>query len=304
MAAGEQVTMIVNPISGRGGGARLAAVLSRRLQERGWSPQVRCTRGPGDAARWADESCRLGRRALVVVGGDGTVHDVMSGLSDPPAPILVAPTGTENLLAKYLGLRPDAEQLCQILEQQVVARLDIPQMNGRRFLIVAGIGFDAAVVRGVAAARRGHITYEDYFWPTWRTFWSFRQPEVRVEIDGQERFRGRGLVFVGNIRRYALGLQLLQRADPLDGLLDVCVFECTWQVPLLRHSINALLRRHLGSDGVFYAQAQKVRVSTDRPVDIELDGEWVGRTPAEFGMSGQRVPVLVSRERGRELGIA
>ena len=75
----------------------------------------------------------------------------------------------------------------------------------------------------------GHIDHFDYFWPIWRTFWEYKFRPMCVEVDGEEIFDGPGLVFVGNISRYAIGLQILHYADFGDGLLDVCVYKCASQ---------------------------------------------------------------------------
>lgn len=198
------------------------------------------------------------------------------------SPILVVPSGTENILAKYLDVRGNAERLRQILHDGKAVSLDLALRDRRPFLLVAGIGFDAEVVRRLAEDRDGHISYLSYSAPLWRTFWSYRHPQVSVEADGAVVFEGRGMVFIGNVPRYALGLQLLQKASPFDGLLDLCVFECTSQAGLLRHSLNVLLRRHVGTEGVVYRQARNIRVWSKEAIDVELDGDFAGSLPATF----------------------
>jgi diacylglycerol kinase (ATP) len=158
------------------------------------------------------------------------------------------------------------------------------------------VGFDAEVVRLVHGARRGHITHSSYIWPILRTLWTYRHPRVRVETAEGVLFEGHGMVFVGNIPRYAIGLRLVPQADPCDGLLDVCVFECDSRLGLLRHAFNTLLRRHIGSRGVRYARTVRVSVSADRGVDVEVDGDLADPLPAEFTMTDQKATFLVSPE--------
>lgn len=314
-----KVHFIVNPVSGRSGSARLVDDLGRRLRSVGCEVWIRKTAAGGDCRRFAAESMRERADFLVVVGGDGTVNEAADGLlamtdstqrgattaapsSGHSVPILVVPTGTENLLARYLGIRADVDELWRILQAPRCVTLDAGTVNGRTFLMVAGMGFDAEVVRRLSTDRRGHIHYGSYFGPLWRSFWSYRQPQVSVEADGVMLFEGRGMVFVGNIPRYAIGLRLLDRATPFDGLLDVCVFDCSWQGPLLRHAVSVLLRRHIGTRGVVYRQAKHVRVgSKTHPigqigqvaVPMELDGDLAGELPAEFGIRPSAVSFLV-----------
>jgi diacylglycerol kinase family enzyme len=231
-------------------------------------------------------------RAVVIVGGDGTACEAAGGASQSGIPIAVLPTGTENLLAKHLGLQREVAQLCEVLRGGREVRTDVAEMRWpgpaggalRRFLVVAGIGFDAEVVRRLSALRRGHITHGDYFWPIWSTFWTHRYPRFRVEMDKDVLFDGPGLVFVGNIPRYAIGLPICGRAVPDDGKLDVCIYRCGRRVPLLWHAVKTLANRHMGSRNVIYGTGARVRVTADRPVDVQVDGDLVARIQAGFAM--------------------
>ncbi|MCZ6698378.1 MAG: diacylglycerol kinase family protein [Planctomycetota bacterium] len=290
------VHLVVNPVSGIGRSRRFVEALTRRLRDGGFAVQTTRTSGPGEARLLGRDSCGGGCRALVVVGGDGTVNEVVQGLCGDGVPILAVPAGTENILAKYLGIVADDDWLCDVVRRGREVRFDIAEMNDRRFLLVAGVGFDAEVVRRLVCQRRGHISRANYFWPIWRTFLGYRQPILHVEADGKLLHVGPGLAFVGNIPRYAIDLRILQRAKPDDRLLDVCVFPCTWQGPLVRHAVNVLLRRHIGRNGVVYRQARHVRVWSEQRMGIQLDGEWAGFGPAEFQVSGVTARFLVSSQ--------
>lgn len=290
------IEFIVNPVSGRSGHRALVEDLRRRAESAGLTVAVRRTERAGHAEALAREACGNGTAVLVVVGGDGTVREIINGLSDAAPPILVVPGGTENILAKYLGLRRDVSMLWPVLRDRREVDLDVVLSGGRRFLLVTGIGFDAEVVRRLTLDRSGHITYLSYFWPIWRSFWSYRHPQVVVEADGKQVFEGPALVVVGSIPRYGMGLRLLARASPCDGLLDVCVFQCCHQLTLLRHAVNVLLRRHVGSRGVFYHQARRVRVSSDESVPVEIDGDLAGSLPLEFEIAATKARFLVARD--------
>lgn len=321
MARQGEIQVIVNPVSGRFGNRALVEAVRRRAEGAGRVVMVKRTEGAGDAEAMAREACGSGAGALVVVGGDGTVREVVNGMTDGGPPILIVPGGTENILAKYLGLRRDAAWLWEVLCERREIELDVgihrrgggtpPRPSpsqwegegGRRFLLMAGAGFDAEVVRRLTIERRGHITYSSYFWPVWRSFWSYRQPQVFVEADGRLIFEGRGLVFVGSIPRYAIGMRLLARAVAADGLLDVCVFQCCksnavlgGRVTLLRHALNALLRRHVGTRGVVYEQARRVRVWSDEAVPVQIDGDLAGELPQEYEVAEFRARFLVGRD--------
>jgi YegS/Rv2252/BmrU family lipid kinase len=288
------IRLVVNPASGRGKGRRLAAALGRQLAIEGFRVETCSTLGPGDASRYCTEAASRGFDMLTVVGGDGTVNEAINSAPEVGLPILIGPAGTENLLAGYLGINADIDQLCSLVRMNRRVRLDVPSVNGRRFVMVAGIGFDAEVVRRLSRSRTGPIGHASYFWPAWRTFWGYPQPWLKVEVDGRPFHEGRGLLLAGNIPRYALRLGLLRRASPFDGLLDVCFFEFTWQVPLLWHALKAALGRHVGTPGVHYAQARRARVISDGRTPVEVDGDPGGTLPAEFDACAGHATFLVS----------
>lgn len=278
--------------------------LFRRLREAGAELELFRTTGPGDARRLGREAAVSGADLIVVAGGDGTVSEVVSGLREAavPPPVLIAPRGTENVLAKYLGLRLDGDELAEAALNGRAQEIDLGLCNGRLFMLVAGAGFDAEVVRRVHAVRGRHLDYGAYFWPLWRAFWSYRHPTICVDVDGQRVFEGPGLAIAGNIPRYAMGLRLLRDARPDDGLMDVCIFAGRTRRRLIHHAICAALARHVGRPGVVYRQGRTIRISapagaTPPPgattrsagsrrepagVGVELDGDPGGELPIEL----------------------
>jgi diacylglycerol kinase family enzyme len=200
---------------------------------------------------------------VVVAGGDGTVREVAHGLEGSDKPMLIVPCGTENLLANELGFDEKLKTIIKAFEGWFIRPLDLGSVNGRCFTSIAGFGFDGQVVRRVSEQRRGHIDYFDYFWPIWRTFWDYKFEAMKVTVDGEEIFSGRGLVFVGNISRYAVGLQILHYADFSDGVLDICIYKCASRPHLIKHSIFTVLKRDVKCSDVIYRQGKEVSVSSD-----------------------------------------
>ncbi len=258
----------------------------------------------GDARRIAAEVAARARaagdsrsdrhlRALIAVGGDGTMREVADGLVGSDLPMIVWPTGTENLLAKSFGFRAEAELTLACLTGGRTIPMDVGLVNGRSFLVVAGVGFDAEVVERLVRLRMGHITHLTYAGPLWRTFWEHRFPWCRVLSEGQLLWEGRGLVFVGNLPRYSLGLRITRDARHDDGLLDVCMFPCRGRLKLIGHSLRAIARRHVEHGGVRYARLGRVRVESPSTVPVQLDGELSGGLPIEVTIRPAAIRLLV-----------
>lgn len=294
----KSIAVIVNPVAGSAKSGPILAELTRRIRQEGARVQVLKTAQAGHAqelSRGVGEDVDL----LVAVGGDGTVREVAEGRIDKPLPIAVLPGGTENLLAQHLGAVASVEYLWQCITRGQVRPYDVGVINGRHFLIVAGAGYDAEIVERVTRARRGHITRADYFWPMWRTFWQFRFPPISVMADGQSLFEGRGLVFVGNIAHYGMGLRILRDARDHDGLLDICIYPCRWQGGLLVHSFYTAIRRHVERPDVIYQRAARVQIRASVDLPLEADGDCAGRLPADLSVLAGRARFCIPEGAGR-----
>ena len=293
---------IINPIAGAGAKAVAFRRLAARARRAGVEIECHTTGGPGQARQMAAglvSTTSRGEpiRAVIAVGGDGTVHEVADGLTGSPLPLAVWPTGTENLFAKSFRFKADAHAMLDCLQSGRAKPIDVGHANDRSFLIVAGIGFDAEVVHRLVSLRTGHITHLSYSGPVWRTFWEHRFPHLRVYGDQQPLWEGRGLVFVGNMPRYSLGLRVIRDAICDDGLLDLCILPCSGRLGLIVHTLRTLARVHVEHGGVRYHRLSRIRIESDESVPVELDGEAAGRLPLEISIRSRALSVLVPPDR-------
>ena len=289
------IAYIVNPKAGASSSKLTGRRFEQYLVKKGFGVKVSITKSLEHACELAtnagiDYDCAL----VVAVGGDGTIREVAHGLEGSDKPLLIVPHGTENLLANELGFDETLKTLIRTFEAEYVRPLDLGQANGKCFTSIAGFGFDGAVVKRVSEQRDGHIHHFDYFWPIWRTFWSYRFDPMRVEVDGEEIFDGSGLVFVGNISRYAVGLQILHYADFGDGLLDVCIYKCASQLHLAKHSLMTIFKRHADCGDVIYRQGKNIAVSSDvAGIQTEIDGDPGPALPVKINVIRHAVNCIV-----------
>lgn len=286
------VQLIANPVAGARKRSGELRRLIRELAARGISTHMHLTRGPGDAEQTA-RSVAGKVDAVLVAGGDGSVGEVAHGLIGGSARLVIWPTGTENLVARSLGFKADVDTTAACLTGGRVMPFDLGVANGRSFMVVAGVGFDAEVVHRLARIRSGHISHLSYFGPIWRTFWEHRFPELRVTADGQAPWQGRGMVFVGNLARYALGLPVVRDARPDDGYLDLLILPCANILQLIAHSLRTLARTHVEHPDTVYQRVRNVRVESDHPVPVELDGDAFGHVPLEISIRPAAINLLI-----------
>jgi len=289
------IAYIVNPKSGATSSKLTGRRFEQYLLKRGFDVRVSLTTSLENACELAtDSAVEYDCAMVVVVGGDGTVREVVHGLEGSGKPLLIVPHGTENLLANELGFDEKLKTIIRTFEAEYIRPLDLGSANGRCFTSIAGFGFDGQIVKRVSEQREGHIDHFDYFWPIWRTFWNYKFDPMKVEVDGEEIFDGPGLVFVGNISRYAVGLQILHYADFGDGLLDVCVYKCASQLHLVKHSVMTVLKQHADSSDVIYRQGQNIRVSSKTDsVMTEIDGDPGPALPVQIKVIPQAVNCIV-----------
>ncbi|MFP3938419.1 MAG: diacylglycerol/lipid kinase family protein [Phycisphaerae bacterium] len=293
----QPVHLIINPRSGYGGRKYMLSAFRAELRRAGYDIREHVTRAPLDATDYARE-VRDEAAAVLVWGGDGTAHEVAAGLSGSNVPILVCPAGTENLLAKELRMPSDPRQLVEVLRDERTGEFDVGTVNGRSFLLIIGVGFDGEVVRRLSAGRTGHISHLSYFWPIWRTFWEHRFPRLRVTADDEEIFHDHGLVFVGNISRYAVGLRICRDAVFDDGLLDLVVFSCRQQTALVLHAAWTLLRRHPLKGNVMYRRVRHVHIDSAASEPSQVDGDIGPGTPLDISVARRRIRLFMPARTG------
>lgn len=283
---------IINPASGRGSVSSAVRRAWGMLTASGHEVEIHTTSGPGDATSIASN---LPDQAIaaIAVGGDGTVREVSEGLLGRAIPLAILPAGTENLVARQFRFRRSPEGLLETLLNGTERRIDVGRVGSKIFLVVAGVGYDAEVVRRLSHRRRGPITYVDYCIPMWRTFWEHRFPHLKVSVDGLEVFSGRGLVLAGNMPQYGMRLKILRDAVVDDGQLDVCIFPCASRLKLLLHAGRVACGQHLTSGDALYLKGQEIEVSSPQAVPVELDGDCGGQLPLRIEVLPQALSLLV-----------
>ena len=282
---GRRVLILYNPTSGRGAGREAMTALTRALDARHIPHEVVATEGPGHGARAAGARSVEDCRAVVVIGGDGTLLDVMNGPVAPGLPVGLLPLGTANVLACSLGLSRDPERLAEAIRGGRVRRLDLLECNGHRFVSVAGVGFDAYVVAALDRERQGTLASKaSYSGPIVRALGRYRFPALRVRVDGRTVGRPAGFVIVGNVWNYGGLLRLAPRARPDDGLMDVCIFHGRGRASLLRYLSAAPFGMHLAFSDVRYLRCKDLVVDgpSGEDVPVQLDGDPGGSAPARF----------------------
>ena len=291
--AAQGILIVANPVSGRGRGLMASEKLADHLRREGHTVYLELTRKPGDARSIASGlDHEIGH--LVIVGGDGTVNEVVSGLTRFDVPLVVVPIGTANLLARELGLKSKPRFVADLIRHGKVCRFDVGVVGERRFIAVAGVGFDAAVVHKLDRTRKGPISFGSYVIPALQTFVRHKPSPLFVVVDGQTMTENAAWVLVCNVRNYAAFFRFAPDADPTDGQFDLHVLHSHRRTSLALAFARALLGRRGGPPDVSHLTGRHIKIGSHvASVPVELDGDPAGETPLEITMRRAAIPLLV-----------
>lgn len=290
-----EITYIVNPTAG--GGRALRVWRSLLQADASIGERVYYTDEPGAAEELARRAAREGASAVVAVGGDGTLHEVVNGLiglERAPA-VGVIPCGTGNDFARSAGLPRAPRRALEVCKSGYTRRVDVGTINGRAFINVAGFGFDAAVAKEVASRPGGGTGAIPYLMAVLRLVRTYRPKEMTITVDGRA-FRT-PLLFgaVGNGSTYGGGMKICPRAAVDDGLFDLCLAHDLKPVETLANLAGVFFGAHVRHPKCSYRQAQRVEVDGPPEVLVHADGQLLGNLPARFELLPRAISFLFPR---------
>ncbi len=279
-----KLCLILNPVAGQSRPGSALPQIEACLAD--WCSEltVRETHGRGDAERFA-AALRPGEFDLcVAAGGDGTINEVVNGL---PAhtPLGIIPLGTANVLALELKIPlNDVPAACAILRDGRPQPMDLGWCSGRRFCLMAGIGFDAEAVKEVPPNVKDLLGAPAYVLSALRALTTLPETlRYRLTLDDGRAIVARGLMLViANAASYGGSVQIASLASLSDGKLDLCLFRERSKLGFISQLLRVLLRCHLQDPHFAYYQARSVRVECRPSASVQLDGDYAGRTPVEI----------------------
>ena len=281
--------IITNPKGGRGG-IDLDPILPV-LVAHGWDVTVRDKQGGAHAAELAREAAADGIDVVVAAGGDGTVGDVVDGLVGTDVAVGVLPGGTANLWSKEIGVSGDlaeaARQLVGAQRRRIdVGHVDINGMKGQHFLLMAGLGIDAAVVAQLDKGLKKRIGILAYVPAIGKTLPHDPKFFAQVDLEGVD-WQGDVLqIVVGNTRRYADVTRVTPEAFIDDGRLDVALLTSSNAVSAARQLASLLVRQHPVPETDVSDRVGQLSVRTRGTVPLQTDGGLVKQEEITVGDDG------------------
>jgi YegS/Rv2252/BmrU family lipid kinase len=299
--------VIVNPNAGSGKGKKDWGHISALLGKYGISYKNVLTECPKHAIQLTHDSILQGYRNFIVVGGDGTLNEVVNGVFSqdicPSIEIVLAmiAVGTGNDWGKMYSIPHSYEESIKVIRKKKVRSQDVgiveyangEQPEKRHFLNIAGMGFDALVVQRTNKQKEvGKNGKALYLINLLRSLMIYKPTHIELNIDGQKISRDFFTISVGIGRYSGGGMLQTPNAIPDDGLFDITVIKKIGKGDIilsLKKLYDGNILKHHKIEGY---KAREIRIEANPKIYVEADGETLGNSPNCFRILPRSIGVV------------
>jgi diacylglycerol kinase (ATP) len=306
--------VICNPISGSGRGQSRLSAVRRALDNAGVNYTFDVTRGRGDAVRLARSAVHAGCSAVIAIGGDGTLFEVVNGVMNPAefgtsmsgdnqVAVGLVQAGRGSDFGRSVGVPSDVQAACARLLDGRTEQIDLGYVTflgfdgnerSRYFANAAGLGFDAEVTLRANAGPRIMGGTIPYLSSLIRTLGTYRNKQISVSLDGAEPWRARAnSIVIANGQYFGGGMKIAPEASLSDGILDVTLLGDLGKIELVRNVPRVYDGSHVTHPKVKTFIARTIEVTSPDRVLLQADGEVLGTAPATFQIAPHVLRMII-----------
>ena len=300
----KRARIIYNPTSGRELFKKHLPEVLEKLEIAGFETSCHATTGAGDATNAAIEAVKREFDIVIAVGGDGTLNEVVSGISqcENRPKIGLIPMGTTNDFARAVHIPRKIDEAVDIIIAGETIPVDVGLMNNEKYFInIAAGGRLTELTYEVTSKMKTILGPAAYYIKGIEMIPSIKSTHMRLEID-DEVFDGEKMMFLCALTNSVGGFEkIAPDASINDGLFTVMALEACSLPEFGRVIALAARGEHLNDPRVIYRKAKRVKVTTTGEVHLNLDGEYGGDAPAEFVNLKRHIEVFVPINEIREI---
>jgi len=282
--------VLVNPSAGGGRVRDLLPRLEGALRDHGIEHRLVMTTSLEHGIDEAREAAAAGE-VPVVMSGDGLIGQIGGALAATGVPMGVIPGGRGNDFARVLGIPDEIPGAVALIASGATRKVDVGEVNGRRFLGIASCGFDSDVNRIANETRvvKGDLVY---LYAALRGLAAWKPARFEVTIDGSRtEFTGYSVAAANN-RAYGGGMYLAPDAELDDGRLDVVTTRDASKLHCLVNLPKVFSGRHVQNEEVTVVRASEVEIAADRPFAVYADGDHLADLPARIRLLPRALDVI------------
>jgi diacylglycerol kinase (ATP) len=270
-----KILFIVNPVAGKGLAKRLVPEIQKKMQSvANASFDIRYTERVGHATDIARCGAKSGYDIIYAVGGDGTVNEVANGLVGTGSALAILPGGSGNDFIRTVDGKVNGDNIIRDTIYGTKKLIDVGIINGRYFINIASVGFDAEVVLETQRFKKFNLSGSaSYIAGLISTIFTGKSSKVKIKIGDKVIESEILLSAVANGRYYGGGMKPTPDAVFDDGLFDICVIRKLPRIKLLFLFPEFIKGKHAKFKEVSFYKSEKVSIESDDPIAINADGE-------------------------------
>jgi diacylglycerol kinase (ATP) len=297
-----RILIIINPHAGQEALPDLRRRLGGAFAARNCNFDIVATQHQRHATDLAREAASSGYKTVCVVGGDGTIAEAATGLVGSNVPLAIIPRGTANQVALNLEIPRAFEAAVETAVNGRATHIDLGTVDGRAFALIAGAGFDAAVMAAATRDLKERWGFGAYVYGALKSALVMNPVRFHIQADDQELDISAVSVMIANVG--ALFTKYIPVRFPLtpkplgswhDGLFDIVVVAPRKLPDWASVLWSAALSQFGGNSRLIHLQARKVTIESERPIPTQIDGDPVGTTPLTATVLERGVRVMLPR---------
>lgn len=267
----KHLVFIVNPNSGVERQKQVQDAIDNHLDHSIYTHEIVNTQYAKHGIELAREAAAKGVYAVVAVGGDGSVNDIVNGLHGTETALAIIPKGSGNGMARTMGIPLKIEEAMQVINKGKVSHIDVAYANDRLFVSNAGVAFDALISKKFAkSVRRGFAVYS---WLVTKYMWLYKEREFDITIDGKQIKERAFILNVANMQQFGYNFKIAPNASWTDGLLDIVILKKFPKILGGRIVLRAMNGTITKSPYVSHYRGKKVVVSNPKLKLLQTDGD-------------------------------
>jgi diacylglycerol kinase (ATP) len=291
-----KILVITNPLAGAGKTLRLLPKIRQWLSASPHEFSFTIPESPDRMRLEIMKAAAQGIEALLLIGGDGTVHQALPAIAETKIPFGFLPCGRGNDFARNIGLPSKLKKSCSLPSNPSFHQVDLPRINHIPFVAVAYVGFDTEVNK-LANDGRGYFGGTlGYIICVLKALKNFEPFEVEITIEDHTWRERVMMVTVANAPFYGGGMKIAPDANMNDGIFDICIVKEISKLELLQQFPKVFKGTHVSHPRIMMKTGWRIKLVSDQHREVFADGEYAGNLPAECTIGAEQVKVMSTDE--------
>jgi YegS/Rv2252/BmrU family lipid kinase len=272
----EKILCVINPVAGKKSKDYIPHLIKQIFVEDIYDITIYYTSFSGEATQIIKKSFNKGYKKIVAVGGDGTVNEVASAITETDAVLGIVPTGSGNGLARHLKIPMNVRKALGIIKKGHQMKMDFGMINDRKFFCTTGVGFDAHI--GYVFSKAHDRGFASYLKATLSEFRRYLPERYEISMNGATYMRDAFLITFANASQYGNNAHIAPKAKINDGKLDVSIMKAFPTISAPNLGTRLFIKNIDKSHYLETFQCKKIVVKRKNPGVVHFDGE-----PVEMG---------------------